>query len=187
MKKTEIIVVMDRSGSMQGLVEDMEGGFKTFIDEQKKIEGEARVTLAQFDDQYDLVYASKPLANVDGVKLVPRNSTALYDAIGFTIAQQKARLEQEKWAELVVMVVITDGLENASKEYSQAAVKALVKDAEAKGWEFVYMGANQDAILVAEQHMGMKIGSGKNYAATRQGTQDMYMEASATTTIHRSK
>lgn len=186
MKKTEIIVVMDRSGSMEHIASDMEGGFKTFIEDQKKIEGEARVTLAQFDDQYDLLYAAKPLAEVDGISLRPRNSTALFDAIGFTINQQMERIDDEKWAELVVVVIITDGLENASKEYNGTAVQALVKAAEAKGWEFVYMGANQDAIKVASS-MGMKQGSGRSYQATGKGTQDMYQDVSATTTIHRSK
>lgn len=186
MKNTEIIVVMDRSGSMEHIAEDMMGGFKTYIDEQKKVEGEARVTLAQFDDQYDLLYSAKPIAEVDGIVLKPRNSTALFDAIGFTITQQKERIEKEKWAELVIVVIITDGHENSSKEYNGTAVQALVKGAEAQGWEFIYMGANQDAMKVASS-MGMKQGSGRNYQTTAQGTADMYSDVSASTTSHRSK
>lgn len=185
MKKTEIIIMLDRSGSMERIASDMEGGFERFIKDQQAVEGEAFVTLAQFDDQYELVYEKRPLAEVERFELKPRNATALYDAIGFTVARQMERIDQEKWADVVVAVIITDGLENASREYDQQAVQSLVKRAEAKNWEFVYMGANQDAVLEASK-MGMKMGSGRNYRASSQGTRDMYADVSATTTSRRS-
>ncbi len=103
-----------------------------------------------------------------------------------TIATQRERIEKEKWAELVCMVIITDGLENASKEYDPATIQRVIKDCESVGWEFIYMGANQDAIAVASR-MGMKMGSGQSYQASASGVRQMYDSSSATLSTHRSK
>lgn len=172
---TEIVVILDRSGSMQAIRSDMEGGFNKFIEEQRKLPGECAVTLAQFDTEHDIVYSAKPLADVPPLSLIPRGFTALYDAVGRTVSTVGERLSKMADAdrpERVIVVIITDGQENASKEFTQAQVFDMVKHQREKySWEFVYIGANQDAFAVG-QSVGANITS--NYAANAAGTAGMF-------------
>ena len=151
---TDISVLLDRSGSMHAIKTDTEGGFAAFIEEQKKTPGRCQVTLAQFDDQYEVVYSDQPLASVPALHLQPRGSTALLDAIGRLITSTGERLAAMPEADRpgsVIVVIMTDGLENASREFTGAAVKGLIAEQSEKyGWTFVYLGANQDAIAVGE-------------------------------------
>lgn len=173
---TEVLVITDRSGSMSSIVNDVIGGYNTFIEEQKKIPGEARVTFVQFDDKYEEVYVGKPLQSVPTLNrdtFVPRGSTALLDAIGRTLNSQSLRIKNEGWAELVVVCIITDGEENASREYTAERVRTLTQEAEGKGWKFVYLGANQDAFKVT-QHLGFRGAISANYSADSVGTKYAY-------------
>jgi Mg-chelatase subunit ChlD len=146
---TLLTLVVDRSGSMSSIKEDMEGGIKTLLSEQAKEEGTCLVTLAQFDNVYEVLADCVPVSELARYELVPRGSTALLDAIGRTIAMTHSRLAhmdpQERPA-TVVFVVITDGQENASVEWSRMQVMDSVKARSAEGWHFTFLGANQDAI-----------------------------------------
>lgn len=148
--RTWIAVLLDRSGSMQAMKSDVEGGFNAFIDEQRKADGECIVTLAQFDTVYEVVYAETPVSEVPALDLQPRGGTALLDSMGALITQTAARLAampEDKRPGSVIVAVMTDGRENSSREWTHKAVKELVQQQTDKdNWEFLYMGANQDAI-----------------------------------------
>ncbi len=180
--KTEIIVITDRSGSMASIAKDVIGGYNTFLRDQKKQPGEARLTYTQFDDKYEVVLAGKPISEapeLDANTFTPRGGTALFDAIGRTLNEQGQRIAQDKWADLVVVCVITDGGENSSKEYGQAKVKEMTKHAEANGWKFVFLAANQDAFAAAQSFGSSALYAG-NFAANAAGTRAAYTATSAT-------
>jgi hypothetical protein len=149
---THLYFLLDRSGSMQSIKSDTEGGFTAFIDEQRRTSGECRVTLAQFDNHYDVVYADRPIADVPALDLQPRGSTALLDAMGRLVTDAGARLaamHEDQRPASVIVAIMTDGLENASREWTHPAIKALVEQqTQQYGWQFMYMGADQDAIEV---------------------------------------
>ena len=154
--KTEIICILDRSGSMASTAADMRGGFDAFIAEQRNLPGECAVTLVQFDNEYECVYAGRPVAEVPPLVLVPRGSTALLDAIGKTINETGARfaaMPEEQRPGRVMVVIVTDGQENASEEFRLDAVRAMVDhQRSAYSWEFIYLGANQDAYQEASRY-----------------------------------
>ncbi len=162
---THLYFLLDRSGSMQSIKSDIEGGFAAFIDEQRKGVGECRATLAQFDDVYELVYADRPVADVPPLDLQPRNMTALHDAMGRLITDaggKLAALSEDQRPGTVIVAIMTDGLENASKEWTGAAIKALVEQQTHQfNWQFLYMGADQDAIEVGES-----LGIAREHAVT---------------------
>jgi hypothetical protein len=149
---THLYFLLDRSGSMQSIKTDTEGGFAAFIEEQRSAAGECRVTLAQFDNEYDVVYTDRPIADVPALDLQPRGSTALLDAIGRTVSDAGKRLAampEDERPGTVIVAVMTDGMENASQEWTHPAIKALVEQQTRQyGWQFLYMGADQDAIEV---------------------------------------
>lgn len=184
MKKTEILVVLDRSGSMASMKLEAEGGFARFIQEQRAIPGDVRVTLAQFDDIYQVVYEARPLADVPPLTLEPRGWTALLDAMGRTIELQGKRIHDEKWAELVVVVFITDGGENASREYTRTRVKEMVQHAEKNGWQVIFLGANMDAIAVGGS-IGTRSVNTATYSNTGAGMTAALASASASTQSYR--
>lgn len=169
---TEILCILDRSGSMASIKNDTIGGFNAFINEQKAIPGSAKVTLAQFDGYYEIVYQARDINEVPELNdtvFVPRGSTALLDAIGKTLVEQKMRIHKEGWAEKVIVVILTDGEENSSHEYTNDVVKILTESAQNDEWSFIYLGANQDAFSVAST-FGINVNSSLNsvsaYAAT---------------------
>jgi hypothetical protein len=149
---THIYFLLDRSGSMQSIKTDTEGGFAAFVEEQRSAAGECRVTLAQFDTDYDVVYSSLDVADVPALDLHPRGSTALLDAMGRLITdsgKQLAALPEADRPGAVIVAIMTDGMENASREWTHPAIKALVEQqTKHYGWQFLYMGADQDAIEV---------------------------------------
>ena len=153
-RPTDITVVLDRSGSMQSTKSDTIGSFNSFLAEQRKVTGQATVSLVQFDDQYEPAYEGRPLDDAPDLTddtYVPRGMTALLDAIGRTIVRTDERFaKQGSRAELVIFVIITDGHENASKEYDREKVFKLIRSYEREhNWQFVFLGANQDAIAEA--------------------------------------
>lgn len=168
----EIVVVLDRSGSMESVRKDTIGGFNTFITDQKANQvGEVKVTLTQFDDVYEVVYSGYPLQNVPMLSeatYVPRGMTALLDAVGRTIVNVGDRLSKTPEHErpsLVIFVVLTDGQENASKEMRLDKVKEMIKHQTDKyGWQFVFLGADQNAFQAAQ--MGFAASNTYNYCST---------------------
>ena len=164
---TDITLVVDRSGSMQKIREDAEGGVNTFIQEQAKHPGEALLTLVQFDTEYEFVHRGMPIKQVPPYTLVPRGNTALLDAVGRAInetGERLAKMAEDVRPGLVVFVITTDGLENSSKEFSKAQIKEMiVRQQSAYKWQFIFLGANQDAFAEAGA-MGVGPSGAANYA-----------------------
>jgi|688.fasta_scaffold291284_2 hypothetical protein len=142
-KPTQMIVILDRSGSMESIGKATVEGLNTLIKEQKGAEGEAFLTLVQFDDQYQIDYKSKPIKEVNeliyGETFKPRGMTAMYDAIGKTIAEVETTDD-------VVLVIVTDGAENASREFTQKIVFDKIEEKKKAGWNVLFLAANQDAM-----------------------------------------
>ncbi len=166
---SDITVILDRSGSMQSIQSDAEGGLNAFISKQKEQPGRANFTLVQFDDKYEVVHSGVPIRQVPHCKLVPRGNTALLDAVGRTINEVGDRLSKTPESDrpgLVVIVILTDGLENASREFSSAKIKEMIDhQREVYKWQFTYLGANQDAFAVAAK-MGIPTAGTSPYAAS---------------------
>ena len=158
MKKglTEIVFILDRSGSMSGLEADTIGGYNSMLDKQKKEEGDALISTVLFDDQAEILHDRKNLEKVERItdkEYYVRGCTALLDAVGGAIHHishiQKEMPEEEK-PEKTLFIITTDGMENASKKYSYDKVKKMVEKKKKKNhWEFVFLGANIDAVEVA--------------------------------------
>jgi len=188
---TFIAVVLDRSGSMAGIAVATIAGFNKFLAEQKALPGEALLTLAQFDDVYEVVHEAKPLQEVPELTaetFQPRGSTALLDAIGRTINSVGIRLaalpEPERPAR-VLMLIVTDGHENKSTEFRRQQIQEMVKHQREKySWEFVYIGANQDALQVATA-MNIAPQNAMNYDASAMGTRDAWVGASSSLRSYR--
>lgn len=178
---TEIIMLMDRSGSMRQMADEVIDGFNSFIEEQRRLFGAAHVTLVQFDNHYEVVYSGcliEQVLPISPSSYQPRGMTALLDAIGRTIVEQGLRIAAEQWAEAVIVCIITDGRENASQKYTPGAVREMTTHAEEQGWKFVYLGANQDAFSVARS-LGLSQAIVENYFGGRGGTLDAYLRASS--------
>lgn len=163
---TLIAALLDRSGSMDDCKRATETGFDELINKQRSEPGEAVVTLSMFDDVYENVYANVPIAEVGPLELEPRNMTAMLDATGRFIteigATLAARPEDERPG-TVICLIMTDGYENASKEWTWAAVKELITQQREKyNWQFIFLGANIDAEQVAAQ-MGVPLGNAMTY------------------------
>lgn len=154
--KTLIIALLDRSGSMGGRERATEEGFNELINGQKAEPGTARVTLAQFDTEYEVVYEDKALDEVPPLQLIPRGGTALNDGIGRLVTEtgeKLAKLPEDQRPGLVVAVIMTDGHENSSREWNAARVKALIKQQESEyGWRFIFLGSGIDV-----QHEGVAL------------------------------
>jgi uncharacterized protein YegL len=165
---TDITMVLDRSGSMQSIKDDTIGGFDAFISEQRRVPGRCTVSMVQFDNVYEEVYTGRDLADVPSLTLVPRGSTAMLDAIGRAVNATGARLAampEDARPGTVIVGIMTDGLENASREFTYAMVKAMIEQQEhVYGWTFMYMGANQDAIEV-----GASLGVARDRSLTYAG------------------
>lgn len=146
--KTLIAALLDRSGSMRGREEATQDGFNEFINGQKSEPGEALVTLAQFDTEYEIVYQNKPVADVPPLVLAPRSMTAMNDAIGKLITDvgaELAAMAEDDRPGLVVVIIMTDGLENASREWTTEGVRKLIKQQEDQWhWKFVFLGSGID-------------------------------------------
>lgn len=182
-KQTEIVVVLDRSGSMASISKSTVDGFNSFLNEQQNAEGEAFITLVQFDDRYEVDYKSIPVSEakplIDGETFKPRGMTALLDAIGKTVNE----LETDRD---VVFVIITDGDENASREYQRDAIMNMIKTLETeKGWYFLFLGANQDAIA-AGGGMGITGNKSFTYSADDIGTASAFASFSSNISNYRS-
>ncbi|MBV6501391.1 MAG: hypothetical protein CJBNEKGG_03902 [Prosthecobacter sp.] len=174
-KHIEIAYVLDRSGSMQPMQEPAVAAFNDFLKAQLEVPGEARLTLVQFDDQYEVPVAAMRLQDVPqltAVTYVPRGSTALLDAIGRTIKDLDTRLQKLPTAQQpaqVILAIFTDGMENASTEYTAKHISDLIHLYRTeKGWEFLFLAANQDAISTAAA-MNMAQGTSGNVHFSHSG------------------
>jgi len=184
---THLVFLLDRSGSMQSIKSDVIGGFDAFVSEQRGAEGECTVTLAQFDNQYEVVYHNISLAEVPPLALDPRGMTALHDSMGRLITGTMAEIEvlaDDDKPGSVVVAIMTDGLENASTEWSGLSIKSLVEQQTSRGWEFLYMGADQNAVEVgrglgvrAEQAITYSRGKSREAMATLSGNVRGYRSA----------
>jgi uncharacterized protein YegL len=157
MKKglTEIIYILDRSGSMGGLEADTIGGYNSLLAKQKKEEGEALFSTVLFDDRIDVLHDRKPIGEIAPItdkEYYVRGCTALLDAVGGAIHHIRnvhKYIRDEDVPEKTLFIITTDGMENASKEYDYAKVKKMVEQQKEAGWEFLFLGANIDAVEVA--------------------------------------
>ena len=193
MKKglTELVFIMDRSGSMSGLESDTIGGYNGLLEKQKQEEGGAVITTVLFDDHVELLHDRINLRGVAPItekEYFVRGSTALLDAIGKTISKignaQKHTAEEER-AERVLFVITTDGMENASREYSLKLVREMIERQKTRyGWEFLFLGANIDAAETAES-FGLNRDMAVNFNADGEGTQLNYQVLSEVVTNYR--
>ena len=154
--KTELVFILDKSGSMHGLEQDTIGGFNSMLQKQKELDGECRITTVLFDNRYELLHDRIDIRAVSPMtekEYQVGGTTALLDAIGRTVQKLvsvQKNTTKEYRADRVLFVIITDGQENASQEYSSDKVKGLLQlEKETYGWEFVFLGANIDAVETA--------------------------------------
>ncbi len=187
---TEIIFLLDRSGSMGGLESDTISGFNAFIENQRKLEGETLVTVVLFDDQYEVVWNG---IEAEKVKLTAeeyyvRGCTALLDAVGKTILDVGHRLSktnEDDRAGKVIFVITTDGFENASREFTYKKVKELICHQQEKyNWEFIFLGANIDAEIEADS-LGIDVENAYSFEASEEGVVCMYKMVSEAVTEKR--
>lgn len=170
---TDITFILDRSGSMASVAGDVIGGYKTFVEDQKKAGDNAAMSLVQFDSEYERVFSGVPIKNVSSeLAFSPRGMTALLDALGRTInetGQRLAALPESQRPNKVMIIVLTDGEENASNEFNHSQVRDLVKlQQNTYNWQFVFLGANIDSFAVAG-NFGVNAYTTSNYVANAQG------------------
>lgn len=181
--KTEILVIMDKSGSMWETANDARGGFNSFIEEQRQLDGVCRVSLTQFDTTFNIISEGVDVADVELLTeetYRPGGGTALLDAIGNTVnaaIQRIDKLDEKERPDKVFVVIITDGEENSSREHTLDTIKAMVEKQKEAKWDFVFIGANIDA-FAAGGSFGVTKGATLQYDATSKGTRAAYASLS---------
>lgn len=188
---TEIVCIIDKSGSMETVKEDAIGGFNSFLKEQQEQPGEALLTLVLFDTEYKRLTDGKPAKEVQPLNrktYSPGGMTALLDAVGITLDRVSRRIEETPDAEKpekVIVAILTDGLENSSVEYSGRQIFEKIRHKQkVDNWEFVYLGANQDAIKAGAE-LGIREDRAMNFAGTGEGVQESYACISEAVTNYR--
>ncbi|SCZ81776.1 vWA domain-containing protein [Acidaminobacter hydrogenoformans] len=174
---TELVFILDRSGSMSGLESDTIGGYNAMIEKQKQLAGEAVVTTVLFDDHYELLHdriSLKGIRPITDREYYVRGTTALLDAIGKSIQKLinvHRHTAEAARADKVLFVITTDGMENASREYTYKKIHDMISHQKARyGWEFIFLGANIDAIETAAK-FGIDADRAANYHADEAGTE----------------
>ena len=188
MKKnlTELVFILDRSGSMRGLEADTIGGYNSLLEKQKMEEGEAIVSTVLFDDEQEVLHDRVDIKNINSItrkEYYVRGCTALLDAVGGAIHHignvHKYAREEDR-PEKTLFIITTDGMENSSRRYSYDKVKKMIERQKEKyGWEFLFLGANIDAIDVAGR-FGIEASRAVNYECDSEGTQLNYRTISET-------
>lgn len=177
----DILVVLDRSGSMQDAADDHEGGLRSFVKDQQAAGEDAYFTLIQFDtaNPCEVVYDRTPIRDVrlEDIRLIPRGGTPLLDAIGKAVAHLEEKQAKQK-SDATVMMVITDGEENSSTECTLSQVKNRLSKAEKNGWKVLYLGANVDAFGESSK-LGLLASAAANFKNVPGGTNNLYRVTSA--------
>ena len=186
MKNTHVTFILDRSGSMFSIREQTISGFNNFVIEQKKLEGYASLSLIQFDD-IDPFEIIEDFTDIQQVKqldvsvFIPRGNTPLLDAIGKGISYTEENIKKysqnkpvevddfdtDSQVELVIFVILTDGQENSSKEFTKDSITKLITEKQNSGWEVIFLGANMDAVSVGTS-MGINFGKSMSFNGTSQ-------------------
>lgn len=181
---TEIVFILDRSGSMYSLEKETIGGFNSFVNQQRKEDGAAKLTTVLFDDRYEILHNGIDINEVPELtnkEYYSRGMTAMLDAIGKTINDVGDRLNKTEEAERlakVIFVITTDGMENASTEFSKAQVKEMIERQQNEySWQFLFLGANIDSVQEAGS-LGINSNCTANYTASAVGTDSMYSAVS---------
>ena len=177
-KKSHLIMVLDRSGSMRGIKADTEGGFDSMIEDLRKSGADGTVTLVQFDTEHETVYEQLDLADVPKLTLLPRGGTALRDGVGEAIRRAEKFV---KPGDNVSVTIMTDGGENSSVEYSQEAITSLMDEKKEQGWEFNFLGAGP-AAWGGAQMLGIQASHVINYAGDGQSHRRAFAAASLSNT-----
>ena len=168
----DVTIIMDRSGSMISCQIEAENGINRLIEEQQQQDGECNFTLAQFDERYAVVYDGVPIKDVQPIKLRPCGMTALADAIGKTIntiGDRLSKIDEKNRPSVVMVVIVTDGQENASREFKVPQVRDMIKHQEEKyNWQFVFLGANAEAFAEGAR-LGVSCSSSCSYAPRKYG------------------
>ncbi|MGD6964301.1 vWA domain-containing protein [Fictibacillus phosphorivorans] len=178
-KITEIVFLLDRSGSMSGLERDTIGGFNSFIKRQVERKGKTLLTTVLFDDQYEILWngVAAEQAHLTSEDYYVRGTTALLDAVGKTVLDvgyRLSRTEENDRPGKVIFVITTDGMENASSEFTHEKVKNLIEHQQEKyNWDFIFMGANIDVIAEAK-NLGIKEEDAFRFEATDEGVENLY-------------
>ena len=189
---TELVFVLDRSGSMANLAQDTVGGYNSMIEKQKKEQGDAIVTTVLFDDKYEVLYSGVDVQKIEPLtekQYYARGMTALFDAVGKTIVdmdEKYSKLPDSMIPEKVLFVITTDGMENASREYSLDGIKAMIESHKVRDWEFIFLGANIDAVKVGGS-MGIGADRSASYKADKVGTAMNFMTMSCIASAVRSR
>lgn len=176
---TEIIFLLDRSGSMCGLEQETIGGYNSFIEKQRKLSGQTLVTTVLFDDKVEQLWSGVEAGKVGLTReeYFVRGCTALMDAVGKTIIEvghRLSRMAEGQRPGKVIFVITTDGMENASVEFSASQVKDLInQQQQGYNWEFIFLGANIDAVEEA-MNIGIDKGSAYQFEASSKGVEAMY-------------
>jgi von Willebrand factor type A domain len=183
-EKTQMVCILDTSGSMSSIIEEARGGFNEFIKKQKELPDEATITVALFDSEYELIYDNIDIKNAEELTSAvwyPRGMTALNDAIGKTINDVKAthaKMKKKDVPDKVIVCIVTDGQENNSREYATEDVKKLIAKCEKDNWTFIFLAADQDA-FAASRGYGIKAGNTMNYMKTSKGNEAMFSTVTA--------
>lgn len=192
-KLTELVMIIDRSGSMSGLIDDAIGGYNSFIEKQKEEDGEVVLTTILFDDKYEILHDRVNLENIQPLtrkEYFARGMTALLDAIGKTINNIGENLNntpEEERPSKIIFVITTDGFENASREFSYSKIKEMIEHQQEKyNWQFLFLGANIDAIGTANS-LGISSKYASNYTASKAGTDSLYTSLCRTVSNYRDK
>ena len=176
MKHSELVFIVDRSGSMSLIESDMSGAMKEIIKEQKKRKEDILVTYNRFDTEYEEVFYEKDIDEIDGFCIEPRGATALLDAIGKSINTFERRFNHKDKKDRpgrVLFIIITDGEENSSQEFSRPQVFEIIEKVKRDhDWGFMYAGADQDSISEGSS-LGIARGSSLNFAASSAGVKSM--------------
>ena len=181
-ERTELVCILDRSGSMSSIRNDAIGGFNTFLSEQKKEPGTTNLSLILFDNEYLKQIDNVDIQSVEPLTMktyVPRGSTALLDAVGKTINEVDARILSLKKSEKpdnVIFCILTDGHENTSKEFKRSQIKKMIEDKQAdESWVFIFLAANQDAFAEAGS-LGISRHTTADFFADSDGTQNAFYQ-----------
>lgn len=174
---THITFVIDRSGSMQSIAADMNGGLQKLLEDQKKVDGKCTVSLYQFDDYYEPVFEMVEINNAPEYNLIPRGATALNDAVGRTInalGDSLSKMNESNRPEKVMFVVVTDGHNNVSREFTKPQIEEMIKHQTDKyNWQFIFLGAGVDTFSESLNY-GFKDGAKINVRKDSAGTNSVF-------------